>query len=98
MSIDKRAANATARKWAEKVIEQSDRADKAEARLASTEADILRLKAALEPFGRWSAMLEGEFADYSDDTIVARISGTMVTFGDFRRAARSLSQDGEEGL
>lgn len=39
---------------------------------------------------------KGELSDFSDDTIVASISGTTVTFGDFR-AARAASQDeGEE--
>ncbi len=67
--------------------------------LASTQAEILRLKAALEPFGELGSD-EGN-DDFPDDTPavvkLGRVADFSLTLGDFRRAARSLSQDGEEG-
>ncbi|WP_206631180.1 hypothetical protein, partial [Mesorhizobium sp. M7A.F.Ca.MR.362.00.0.0] len=108
-----------------------DRLATADAERASTQADILRLKAALAPFSAMAAAsdklaVEGqrrlqpkESAELTDaeiaslvvpDNQVVMTDGRMafghdqhpskpvrVTMGDLRRAARSLSQEGEEG-
>lgn len=57
--------------------------------LASTQAEILRLKAALAPFARRAFIYDGQEDDWfcSPSVQVKHL-----------RAARSLSQDGEEGL
>ncbi|MBZ9888078.1 hypothetical protein LB559_09015 [Mesorhizobium sp. BR1-1-3] len=102
MSIDKHTANASARKWAEKVIEQSDRADRAEALVASTQAEILRLKAALaDAYEQCAVIAETDMRSPMAISTGHKPEwykhGLSIAKRIRNAAARSLSQNGEEG-
>jgi hypothetical protein len=60
------------------------------AALSSSQAEVERLRKALEPFAKWSKQMDIFYADDSDDAIVAGNHGTYITFGDLR-TARSLA-------